>query len=273
MCSSKWLLIGLSLASLVSLFCVPAGAEEPSPDGEVIPVPMLRYVLASPRACILGTNSANYAPAGAENFARYVGTLRIPVGARVIFCLSRNLEGVWYAGAYGRIGTSLVLQIRDPRIDPAVAPDYENAEWITIGKDGARDVRRGPSIGHARVAVPYTFRHAGEFLLRGIIRTEAQPLPLEPTTDAQLPPAAVDEDVVYVRVKVFDLPILLPEPGETAPEPDAVDNLPMPQDMDQGELEALNADLNGDGQVDWKDFNMFANQWGKAVPPLYDADQ
>ena len=80
------------------------------------PIPVMKYTVASPRACLIGppiwSTNAYYLPTGAaENVPRAHGYLRVRVGTRVVFCLSRDLEGVWYRRSYGCIGTSMVLQL------------------------------------------------------------------------------------------------------------------------------------------------------------------
>ncbi len=217
------------------------------------PVPVIRYIVASPRAALIGrpawSTDAWYLPSGgAENFARKPGSLRVRVGTRVWFGLSPQSEGVWYAGSAGVLATSLKLQwcvackcedadwktcvcdlcgceaclcagCVECELDDATLAEVAEevaCPWITIGRDGAKAARKGPSIGHARVGVPVRFRKPGIYYLRAIIRTTAQPWypePLEPwyerllgsnSTAASLPaiPPAVDRDVVYVRVHV-----------------------------------------------------------------------
>ena len=124
-------------------------------------------------------------------------------------------------------------------IDIADANDITDANgvrhnhWVTIGRDGAGDVRRGPSIGKAKIAVPVLFDRPGVYLLRGIIRTIAVPLYPRPSEEPKpkRPLAAVDRDVVYVKVKVVDLPITQITPDEEPTlEPDVAYILPMPKE-------------------------------------------
>jgi hypothetical protein len=210
----------------------------------------------------------------AENFARKAGSLKIPVGMRVVFCLSKNLEGVWYPHSFGRLGTSVVVQLRRPNlvnVDPnQVDP---NELWVTLGKDGAGDVRRGPSIGRAKVGVPVRFRKPGDYLLRAIVTTYAQPLRLKPNTPASdedtsidviALPGAGDRDVVYVKVRVVDLPIKQIQPDEQPSlDPDAENVLPIPKEIYGGDTVTLDADLNGDERVDLADLAIFNQQWGQ----------
>ncbi len=194
-------------------------AREVSARPAPIPVPVVRYTMASPRAALIGppvwSTNAYYLPSGgAENFARGAGSIRVRVGTRVHFCLSNRTEGVWYANSYGRLATSLVLQWCcacecedatwkdcicnacdceacqcaeclecEEQFDPTTDTVEDTVcPWITIGKDGAGATRKGPSIGKACVGVPVRFRKPGIYYLRGIVRTVAQPwypLPLD----------------------------------------------------------------------------------------------
>jgi len=295
------------------------------------PLPVLKYTVASPRACLIGPpiwiNAAYYyLPTGdAENFARKNGSLRVPVGTRVIFCLSRDLEAVWYTGSYGCMGTSIVVQYcrlckcLDPaatdcdltRPDPnecpyarctcencrrlgAVCcprpddPVFEPCPWVTIGKDGARDCRKGPSIGRAKVGVPVHFKRPGVYLIRAIVRTFAKPgypLPLEdwrerliapddPTDVLPEIPPAVDRDVIYVRVRVVDRLVDAVEPNDVPPiDPDVGCIRPMPKDIDPNQPDIANSDLNGDEVVNLADLAIMAQQWGKEYTMPFTDDE
>ena len=281
-----------------------------------VPVPVIKYAMASPRACLIGppvwvTDRAYYLPTGAaENFPRANGAIKVPVGVRVVFCLSRDLEGVWYPHSYGCLGTSLILQwcrwckcvdatcleYKCPECDclecDPDATDVRRCPWVTIGRDGAKDVRKGPSIGRAKVGVPVCFRRPGIYYMRGIIHTVAKPWyirPLEPwrerilgDTDGDsasvdiLPPipAAEDKDIVYVRVHVVDLPILEVEPEEQTPDdPDVAHIKPMPKDIDPNQPSELSADLNLDEVVNFADFAIMAQQWGKEYEMPFSDDE
>jgi len=274
------LVVCLVLASICSgMLARVQRRVEPIP---IRPVPRMNYVMASPRACLIGPPEWSidicfWWPTGdAENFPRANGAIRVPVGAKVVFCLSREIEGVWYEDSYGCLGTSLVLQwcrackyIDDvcPECEPLANTDELTADnatvypWVTIGRDGAKDTRKGPSIGRAKVGVPVRFRRPGFYYLRGIITTYARPgytLPLEPwydclvgadDPDAVLPPipTAVDRDIVYVRVRVVDLTITDVEPKEgSVPCPDAVVIKPIPNDTDLDDEEQPGVELDGD---------------------------
>ena len=258
-------------------------AEDPAVIGgprRLVPVPTRDYVMASPRACLIApplwSEEAYWLPSGdAENFPRKNGALRIPVGTRIRFSLSRQLEGVWYKGAYGMLATSLELQwcptckvdttseagktVNDDIILP---PD--ESPWKTIGKDGARDVRRGPSIGLGDVRVPVRFVRPGIYYLRGIIKTQAQahyPRPLEPWyerlvvgDDAILPevPTQRDRDVVHVTVHVVAQPEPREEPIEDPSEnPDEAVEAVMPNELDSGEMPVLDAEIDGEELTVW----------------------
>ena len=256
-------------------------------------VPTMRYVMASPRAALVGRPawSANtyYLPSGAaDNFAREAGSIRVRVGSRVNFCLSNQTEGVWYSNSYGTLGTSLTLQwcaacncedtewkdcinalcdcdacicaaSGDCELDETVTAEAEDiCPWVTIGRDGAKATRKGPSIGHASVGVPVRFRKAGIYYLRGIVSTVARPwypLPIDqwtyllPENSAadSLPaiPIASDKDVVYVRVHVIDLNTADVEPVEevsTDPDVEYIEAMPVEEESNQ----PAEAELSGD---------------------------
>jgi len=148
----------------------------------------------------------------------------VRVGTRVVFGLSRNIGGVWYPESYGRLSTHLVLQKHVGEATDAAR------RWITVGQDGAGDVREGPSIGHANVAVGHLFREPGIYPMRGIIHTIAQPLNhVTPKITPDNPQGVVARDIVYVTVRVLgpneeDLSADKPSPG-----PNAVYTEPMPK--------------------------------------------
>ena len=322
----------LSICLVLALVCgiVLAAGSGPGPgDPNIVrprPVPVLRYAVASPRACLIGPPDLNtdrcWHPRGdADNFHRANGGIRVPVGTRVIFCLSRDLEGVWYTGSYGCLGTSMVLQVcrpceciqpdpNDCRPDPNDCP-YARCRceqctrlgavcrplpddpvivpcpWVTIGKDGARDCRRGPSIGRAKVGVPVHFRRPGVYLLRAIVHTVAKPgypLPLDtwraclgltdPTAVLPAIPPAEDKDVIYIRVRVVDLPIDdVAPPDPLTDDPDFGNIRPMPKDVDPNEPVDLDSDLNGDDMVDLADFAIMAQQWGRQYEMPFTEDE
>ena len=283
-------------------------------------MPVVKYAVASPRACLIGlpdwSTAAYYLPTGdADNFARADGSLRVPVGTRVVVCLSRDLEGVWYSGSYGCLGTSLVVQYckvcacedLDSTDCPDVSPDpnrchyarcaceqcmrlgavrcplpddpaIEPCPWITIGTDGARGYRRGPSIGRAKVGVPVYFNRPGVYLLRAIVHTYAEPGYPQPLEDwnarllaagdprAVLPivPIAEDKDTIYIKVHVTETAPGVIEPDEmVSDDPDLVHIKPIPKDIDPDEPVDLDSDLNGDEVIDMADFAIMAQQWGK----------
>jgi len=318
----------VAVAGFASAQSGPGGSGPGEPNGpggeRNRPIPVFKYTVASPRACLIGppiwSTAAYYMPSGdAENFARRNGTIRVLAGTTVVFCLSRDLEGVWYTGSYGCLGTSLVVQYCKlcKCIDPALvdcpetAPDPNRCEfarcaceqcrqlgavgcprpddpvirpcpWVTIGRDGAKDCRRGPSIGRAKIGVPVRFRRPGVYLLRAIVHTFARPgyprpiddwrLRLTGSTDPtvalpEIQPAE-DRDVIYVRVRVVDCIDDAAEPIEPVPaEPDYEHIRPIPKDVDPNGPVAsdgdLNGDLNGDETVNWADLAIMAQQWGK----------
>jgi len=323
--STSILFVGLLFVLLCGVLAAQSQGPAPGEPNTVRfrPIPVLKYTVASPRACLIGpptwSDKVFYLPAGdADNFPRKNGAIRVPVGTRIVFCLSRDMEGVWYTGSYGCLGTSLVLQycklcttnvpcpIPDPcncPADPCAClclkcrceqcirlgaacpcpcpdgPVVTTCPWVTIGKDGARDCRKGPSIGRARVGVPVLFKRPGVYLLRAIVHTFAKPgypLPLDQwrerlagtgstTTNLPLIPIEQDKDVIYIRVHVLDLPIADVEPDdELTEDPDVKCIMPMPKDVDANEPSVdPAADLNGDEMVNLADLAILSQQWGR----------
>ncbi len=250
--------------SFLALFLASGAYAEES----IRPIPVVPYVMASPRACLIGPtfwdDIAGRFPFGdADNFQRHAGSVRIPVGGKIHFSLSRNIEGVWYTGSYGLLGTVLEIQwcplckdgapsATDIESVPANSKDTAPGDrcWITVGKDGARNVRRGPSIGTARVGVPVRFLRPGIYHMRGIVTTFADSY-IPHTSDVPPQPDAMDEDVIYVTVYV--LPHL--EPGEEAGamdtlDPDEAENGDMPNGLD-GEPVTVEAEIDGEEVVTW----------------------
>lgn len=251
------------------LFAEQAESLQPS---VILPAPTTTYTLASPRMSIIRAPRYQIASDGtrvevagtpygaAENFARKGGEIKIATGVRVVFCLSRALEGVWYDQTYGRLSTSMVLQKFVPTNSTAT-----EGTWVEIGADKAAEVRKGPSITRAKVGVPLVFKEPGVYLLRALIRTEAQPL--EPMLTVVWP-GAVDTDIVEVKVKVVNKPIVEIIPDvEPSPDPDFENIRPLLKQMD-AEEEFLSADINGDDIVDYSDLMTLSQQWcrEKEVP-------
>jgi len=286
------------------------------------PIPVLKYSVASPRACLIGppiwSTNAYYMPTGAaENFPRKNGSIRVRVGTRVVFCLSRDLENVWYKHSYGCMGNSLVLQLcrmckcQTPNIDDsqytrctcdqcklvgAVCPEPRPDDpvivpcpWVTIGKDGSRDCRKGPSIGRAKVGVPVHFKRPGVYLLRAIVHTYARPgypLPLDqwrdrllgsnnPTVALPEIPGADDRDTVYIRVRVMDWCIDDIEPEDPpTDDPDLKHIRPMPKDIDPSNpVDPVISDLNGDEVINLADLAIMAQQWGRTYEMPFTDDE
>lgn len=290
--------------------------------------PVLKYTVASPRACLINPTNHTFdrclRPRGdADNFPRRHGSIRVLMGTRVVFCLSRDIEGVWYTGSVGCMGSSMILQRHrlcscpDLTDCECLKPDPNNPDarcvcenclrlgavccprpddvaiepcpWVTIGKDGARDCRKGPSIGRARIGVPVHFRRPGTYLLRAIVRTFAQPkypLPLEQwrdcllqnpdDTNAVLPelPPVEDKDVIYIRVRVVECITDSAEADEIpTDDPDFRYIKPMLKDVDPNEPVDLDSDLNGDEVVDLADFAIMAQQWGKEYDMPFNDDE
>ena len=251
MLTKTWRYLGF-VGMLAFAVATSHAAEDPNRDESTKPATRT-YVMASPRACLIGppiwTTHTLWLPSGAvENFARADGALRVPAGTKVVFRLDREMESVWYAHAAGTIGTSLEVQWRpgesntdctcslckpesnDVTATAAKRPIVKPCPWITIGVDGARDTRRGPSIGHADVGVAVRFRKAGVYSLRGIVHTVVQPQSL--TLEKRLLPAEVDQDVVYVKVVVVDKSVPSEDPNdEESADPNTANTQSMPRDL------------------------------------------
>ncbi len=297
----------LFVSLIPALVCGNMLADEQDPQQQIENnvqarrMPVMKYTMASPRACLIGppiwSTNAYYMPSGdAENFPRAHGTLRVPLGTRVVFCLSREIEGVWYSRSYGLLGTSLVLQwcrncigpVCDCIDCPAEPDDTELCPCVTIGKDGARDVRKGPSIGRAKVGVPVRFRRPGFYHLRGIITTVAKPYyprpldawyehlltPDDPNQVLPSIPVAVDRDIVYVRVRVVDILVDDVEPEEDpSQDPDIEHIRPIPKDIDPNEPIGLEADVNGDEVINFGDLAIIFQQWGREYAMPFTDDE
>jgi len=245
MFSTREFLSCVLVAGLFGLLCVTAGAEgEQVVDLAASRAPAIRYEVAAPRACIMGfakpaEGRARRQVGAAENFPREDGELKVATGTKVVFCLSRELEGVWYPHSFGELGCSIVLQrrVREAPAEGLGASSEEQEEWVTIGRDGARAIRRGPSIGRAKVSVPVLFRKPGVYKLRVIVRTTATAMyPRIAGAEAVAPirpRPVIDRDTVYIKVKVVDLPIteIVPDEEPTL-EPDANYIIPIPSDID-----------------------------------------
>jgi len=116
------------------------------------------------------------------------------------------------------------------------------------------------------------FDRPGRYALHAIIHTVAQPLLPPPPPDPCLvppppdpcvtaPPPAVDEDVVYVRVKVVCVPVTDVIPDEPVPlDPDVESVLPMPKEIDPHDPAQLSGDINGDDVVNLSDFAIMTQQ-------------
>jgi hypothetical protein len=254
------LVAALSVAALAPVYA----KDDPNQDSNSL----VSYVMAAPRACLSDVPewaaSLAWLPGGnAENFPRASGSIRVAAGTKVTFGLGARSEAVWYDGAYGTIATSLVVQWRPADAnddgsdanDAAVAarhPVTKPHPWTTLGTDGAKDTRKGPSIGHGDVKVGVRFTKVGTYLVRGIVRTAAQPLYPEPldkwhkrlgvSADRKLPdvPATVDQDIVTVKVVVTAGP---PSNGGaedvSSADPETAASQALPQDQDaQGATDA-----------------------------------
>jgi hypothetical protein len=235
------------------------------------PAPTIEYTIASPRACIIDITRPNsnrhWQRAAAENFPREDGEIKISAGTRVVFCLSRNLEAIWYEHTFGQIRSSIILQEHKPlpplesRIAPNDVNDPNQKSWDTIGTDAANDIRRGPSIGRAKIGVPVLFRRPGVYSLRAIIKTSAKPImPGANENKAKRPLARgiLAEDIVHVIVKVVELP-----PSEIVPDeeplldPDVEFIIPMPKQIDPNNPNTPNNNL--------ADFAILSQSYGRQL--------
>lgn len=243
--------------------------------GQIYPPPTTTYTIASPRMSISrqvlyrtdenGEKTESYGlPHGAVvNFPRKNGSLKVPLGVRVIFCLSRSFEGVWYENTYGLLATSVKLQRYQPPTDST-----NEGSWVDIGEDKASEIRTGPSVARAKVGVPVVFRMPGEYLIRAVVHTVAKPMHPNALTDqlnsSVILPEAVKKDVILTRVKVVDQPIIQVRPDEDATEdPDLENIVPMLKETDADLINMLSADINSDGLVDMIDLILLSQQWGR----------
>jgi len=198
---------------VVLLLAVSSFAQDPGGPPEEHP-PVREYVVASPRAALVRplpimrslTRRFWGMIGAAHNFARPDGDVAIPHGTVLKIKLSENTEGVWYRVTSGSLGTLLILEVKNPH-----AESVEDT-WVPLGRDGAGDFRKGPSVGTARdVSVPFIPPHPGEYLLRARIYTYALPRWIK--NDETAPEAAdvmvkrpyygyVARSVVFVKVRV-----------------------------------------------------------------------
>jgi hypothetical protein len=238
MARSKWFVAG---AVVLIVAAALSAAETEKKDEPIIAAgdvtSVISYDMASPRAFLMGVPIEGSDDMGmigaAENFARADGTLEIPVGTRVIFSLSQGTEGVWQQGAYGTIETTLTVEwfptSSTGTCDACASADASTScPWTTVGMEGARDTRTGPSLGYTKVGVPVEFTEAGTYCVRGIVSTSVMSSYLRSDTqsDALL---AADTDIVLVKVRVLSSG--KPQ-GALTSEPEAVYMVPMPNTSD-----------------------------------------
>lgn len=264
MVRKQWLIAGLVILMAGTAFAAEAVQKQDTIQaaaGETISV--VTYAVASPRAFLMGVpveGSNDLAMIGAaENFPRANGTLEIPAGARVIFSLSQDTEGVWQGGTYGTIETTMTVQtfqaVAEDECDvcaqSGLSTDQDqtgkgdtssaSCPWTTIATEGARDTRNGPSLGYTKVGVPIEFDQAGTFCVRAIVSTSVKSSYLR-TADSQNTTSkleaaaessdtllATDTDVVLVKVRV--LASGKPQGALTA-DPQVIYTAPMPNMSD-----------------------------------------
>jgi len=264
MARSEW--FGAGMAILIAGAAVLAADPVKKDDsikvaGEITST--MTYTVASPRAFLMGVpveGSNDLAMIGAaENFTRADGTLEIPVNTRVIFSLSQETEGVWQQGTYGTIETAMTVQwfpavaedecdvcasagIRDENDQTGKGDDAASCPWTTMGTDGARDTRNGPSLGYTKVGVPVEFTQAGVYCVRAILSTSVKSSylrstePQNPTTKQEASAQSSDEllasdtDVVLVKVRV--LAGAAKPKGALTSDPEVIYTAPMPNTSD-----------------------------------------
>ena len=189
-------------------------------DDEAVRTRVVNAVVASPRATLVPVpypvdpheeNEPCSAVGAAWNFAAHDMAIKMQLGSVLRTRLSNRIEGVWYPRACGKLGTLLVLEMKDP------LGGY--ADWIELGRDGAADQRCGPSMGTARIRVRFRPRHPGNYVLRATVLTYAIADPA--SVDAR---DAVVRDQVYIHLNVIDQPVAEPLPYQ---EPASL----MPQDL------------------------------------------
>jgi len=207
-----------------------APEETPEPETALEPAlkpPLRVLVVAAPRATLVAPpeDSPTKWPVigAAENFA--IERARIVLRAHSVLevRLSRNLEGVWHEHTFGTLRTCLVVQM--------LVEGEDGAAWVTIGRDGAGDTRKGPSIGVADIAVRHKFRRPGAYRLRAIVTTAAVPrFPNDPTLVSDY--ADRDLDIIPILVRVVAFPTAEAEADvEIPPDPDAAGTTGMPKDQ------------------------------------------
>ncbi len=272
------LLLWTTMGLILCVLAIPgfSATEQAQQNGEIQQTAR-RYVMASPRATLItpqvvASSSIPYRIGAAENFPRDFGTLRVRPGRHVVFGLSKNIEGVWYESANGVLGTQFTLQLcryckvtcacPNDVMDLPTADEIESdasaklipAHWVTIGSDGARALRRGPSLGSADVGVPVRFLRPGVYWLRGIVTTYAEPVYPDPNiydTPVPTPLGDKDQDTIYVRVIVVDWSEDLPDTDvEDTDEPD-VTNTEELLVSDEVTPIILEADIDGDELTIW----------------------
>jgi hypothetical protein len=168
-----------------------------------------QFIVASPRASLAlrpGVSPDQAEPCdtiGAVfNFPRRHGRMLVRTSTAVRFRYDKNVEGVWYDGACGLLRTRLVLDYTPIPADGVDISDLSNVEWAPIGEDKAEGRGCGPAIGTASIVVPYTFAHAGDFLVRARMATYAVP-EHELAADVAFCGAAAKRNVVYIHVRVI----------------------------------------------------------------------
>ena len=183
------------------------------PQPRPLPV-MINYTVASPRATLatvppmpVADDTAEVVPCprtigAACNFARESGrVITVRQGTSVHVGLSRAVEGVWYERAIGWLGTLIIVELQNP---------WQPDRWFVLGRDGAADLRRGPSIGTVsrRLGVRDRIPRPGVYRMRARVYTYALPVPLNdqsPSRDDLRPYGDVACNTITFTLRILGL--------------------------------------------------------------------
>ncbi len=207
--------VQLSAVILCGLMSISAAAQ--TQDGETSRMRIVDVVVASPRTAMVPVpfpdtadiqNTPCDAVGAAWNFARKSMAVRMKLGGVLRTRLSDNMEGIWYPRACGKLGTLLVLEMKDT--------SSGGDDWIELGRDGIADHRCGPSMGRARVRVLYRPERLGEYHLRASIISYAIPSRSDAVDVPDLASVrdVVVRDQVHIRLRVTGQPVAEPLPYE-----------------------------------------------------------
>lgn len=102
----------------------------------------------------------------------------------------------WSQTGQGRLGFYLVVQM------------LTDGDWTTLGSDGVSDTRSGPSSAKGRAVVPVQFSTSGQFRLRAVVRSVAEPTGLRAESNHDV---AIQNDIVHIDIEVLAAPNLMPQ--------------------------------------------------------------